>query len=118
MNMTARSPITTHVLDTRTGLPAVAMAIELESLVHDQWRSLGHGVTDANGRITDILPSDFSLSSGRYRMTFETGPYFQLQAVTHFYPLVVIEFEVHAASEHYHIPLLISPFGYSTYRGS
>ena len=116
--MIARSPITTHVLDTRTGLPADAMAIELESYVHDQWRFLGRGVTDTNGRITDILPSDFSLSSGRYRMTFETGPYFHSQAVPHFYPSVVIEFEVHAPSEHYHIPLLISPFGYSTYRGS
>jgi 5-hydroxyisourate hydrolase len=116
--MTSKSPITTHVLDTRTGLPAVGMSIELESMVHDQWRSLGRGVTDSNGRITNLLPSDFSLSAGKYRMSFETGAYFQLQAVPYFYPSVSIEFEVHAPSEHYHVPLLISPFGYSTYRGS
>jgi 5-hydroxyisourate hydrolase len=116
--MAPRSPITTHVLDTRTGLPAIGVSIALEGFVHEQWRSLGHGVTDTNGRITDILPSDFSLSAGRYRMTFETATYFRLQSVPYFYPCVVIEFEVHAPLEHYHIPLLISPFGYSTYRGS
>lgn len=116
--MPTRSPITTHVLDTRTGQPAAGMSIELETFVHEQWKSLGRGITDSNGRITDLLPSDFSLSMGKYRMTFETGSYFVLQGVPHFYPVVSIEFEVHAPAEHYHIPLLISPFGYSTYRGS
>ena len=116
--MTSRSPITTHVLDTRTGTPAIGMAIELESLVHDQWKSLGRGVTDTSGRVTTLLPSDFSLSIGKYRMHFDTATYFQLQSIAHFYPSVSIEFEVQTPSEHYHIPLLISPFGYSTYRGS
>jgi len=116
--MTSRSPITTHVLDTRTGLPAMGIAVELELFLHDDWKSLGRGVTDSNGRISNLLPSDFALSSGKYRMHFDSGTYFQLQAIGHFYPKVTIEFEVHAPSEHYHVPLLLSPFGYSTYRGS
>jgi len=111
------SAITTHVLDTAGGRPAagVPAVLELRSGV-DTWTEAGHGTTDADGRIRDLLIGP--LQTGVYRLTFDTGTYFRAQGVQGFYPCVAIVFEIRDASQHHHVPLLLSPFGYSTYRGS
>lgn len=112
------SPITSHVLDTRLGRPAVGVGATLERRdAHGSWQFLNRGVTDDDGRVTGLL-SEGALNPGRHRITFDTGAYFEAQQVEHFYPCVSIEFEIIRADEHYHVPLLLSPFGYSTYRGS
>ena len=113
------SAITTHVLDTSLGRPAsgVAVGLELESAGGD-WKQVGQGVTDVDGRVSDLLPDGFALATGAYRLTFETGPYFAAQGVEAFYGEVTIAFTVSDPAQHYHVPLLLSPFGYSTYRGS
>lgn len=112
------SPITTHVLDTMRGQPAQGIRSTLEKKIGRTWMKLAAGTTDADGRITDLLPPDFVLSAGTYRMRFETGAYFRRKRITAFYPVVEVTFEIRSARSHYHIPLLLSPFGYSTYRGS
>ena len=112
------SPITTHALDTSLGRPAQGLTITL-SQRDDQgaWMRLASGVTNEDGRITDLLEAG-SLQAGIYQMRFETGAYHTALGVKGFYPEASIVFEVKDAGQHYHIPLLISPFGYSTYRGS
>lgn len=113
------SPITTHVLDTTLGKPAVGVPIVLERLDREgAWKALGQGVTDADGRLKDLLPEHHALSSGTYRMNFRTETYFRALGVDGFYPEVSVVFELKATGQHYHIPLLLSPYGYSTYRGS
>jgi 5-hydroxyisourate hydrolase len=112
------SPITTHVLDTALGRPAAGVAVSLEIEVSDgQWKELGQGKTDADGRISQLLAAD-DFAAGTYRLTFDTKSYFLARNVPDFYPRVTIVFTVRDAKEHYHIPLLLSPYGYSTYRGS
>ena len=112
------SPITSHVLDTGLGLPAAELALRLERQAPDgSWRSLAHGRTDRDGRAHDLLPQG-PLERGDYRLVFDTGAYLQARGQPVFYPEVAIVFRVDAAAEHYHIPLLLSPFGYTTYRGS
>jgi 5-hydroxyisourate hydrolase len=111
------SPITTHVLDTRLGAPAAGVAVVLEKLDAGAWRPIGLGATDNDGRLTTLL-AEGSLTPGRHRLTFDTGAYFQQQGVEHFYPSVTVEFEITDPAKHHHVPLLLSPFGYSTYRGS
>lgn len=113
------SRITTHVLDTSRGRPAaeVGVTLEVQSDAGD-WRVVGRGATDADGRLRSLTGEGAALSGGVYRLTFETGDYFAAQAEETFYPLAVVVFRVRDAAEHYHVPLLVSPFGYSTYRGS
>ncbi len=113
----SRSPITTHVLDTATGAPARGIRITCDKMKGDAFEELASGVTDADGRITDLL-SPKSLESGTYRMTFHVGAYHESKGVKGFYPEVAVVFEIEQTDEHYHVPLLLSPFGYSTYRGS
>lgn len=112
------STLSTHVLDTQRGRPAEGVPITLEHQSGDAWRELARGTTNADGRVRDFLPAGTRLESGIYRMTFHTAEYFRLQAVRGFYPSVTVVFELAAPDEHYHVPLLLSPFGYSTYRGS
>lgn len=111
------SPITTHVLDTARGQPAAGIAVLLEQC-DGSWREIGRGVTDADGRCRTLLLDSHTLAAGQYRLTFETRPYFEAQRVSAFYPAVSVLFEVREPGQHYHVPLLLSPFGYSTYRGS
>ena len=111
------SQITTHVLDTSIGLPGKNITIKLMQQQDEQWQTISQGVTNADGRIVDLLASEKILSSGNYKMVFETGNYFKEKLIKTFYPFVEIVFSIHDAS-HYHVPLLINPFGYSTYRGS
>ena len=110
--------ITTHVLDTSRGRPAAGVRVRLEHLddVAREWIDLGTTHTDADGRVVN-LPVGPKQPSGQYRLTFDTGAYFQSNGTPCFYPSVTIAFET-TDEQHYHVPLLISPFGYSTYRGS
>jgi 5-hydroxyisourate hydrolase len=110
------SGITTHVLDTSRGRPAVGISVVLERAVDAGWRPVGRGTTDADGRASDLLSSP--PPDGRYRLTFDTGAYFAAVGQTGFYPEVSVTFVVGRGEGHYHVPLLLSPFGYSTYRGS
>lgn len=113
------SAITTHILDTATGKPAAGIPVVLEQRSHTAgWQRVADGITDADGRLNDLLPPDNVLSEGHYRLGFELGPYFLHQGIECFFPQVNISFVVRDGAEHYHVPLLMSPFGYSTYRGS
>ena len=112
------SPITTHVLDTARGRPAEGVGIVLERRSADGWSEEGRGATDADGRCRSLLPDGSGLDAGVYRLVFDTGAYFRARGQEAFYPSVSIAFEVRNPGEHYHVPLLLSPYGYSTYRGS
>jgi 5-hydroxyisourate hydrolase len=112
------SAITTHVLDTARGRPAAGLAVVLEREQAGAWREIGRGVTDADGRIKALLAPGTSLAAGVHRLTFDTGAYFAGQGVAAFYPEVQVVFTIADAAQHHHVPLLLSPFGYSTYRGS
>lgn len=110
--------LSTHVLDTTTGRPAAGVAVRLESRdPAGGWRVAGAGRTDADGRLADWLP-DGVPGSGRHRLVFDTGRYFAAGGLDAFFPEVRVEFAVGARSGHLHVPLLVSPFAYSTYRGS
>lgn len=132
-----RSPITSHVLDTTAGKPAQGMDLRLEMLVAPPsasaaashpaaatpagaWTCLGRATTNSDGRAPSLLPASHTLAPGHYRVTFDTGAYYARSATRTFFPSVTIDFCVEAGHthEHYHVPLLISPFSYSTYRGS
>ncbi len=116
--MSATSPITTHVLDTSRGRPAAGIGAKLERLAGaDTWQAIGEGNTNSDGRITSLMPPG-SLAAGRYRIVFAVAEYFQSIGMSSFYPQITIEFQIDSPQEHYHVPLLLSPFGYSTYRGS
>ncbi|HLL01730.1 MAG TPA: hydroxyisourate hydrolase [Myxococcaceae bacterium] len=112
------STLSTHVLDTQWGRPAAGVPIVLEFQEGTGWRELARGTTNSDGRVKDFLPAGTSLQAGTYRMTFHTAEYFRAHSVKGFYPYVAVVFELTAPNEHYHVPLLLSPFGYSTYRGS
>ena len=110
------SAITSHVLDTSRGRPAAGLKIELHAKSGENWKSVGLGVTDENGRCAALL-GETPLTAGTYRLTFHAGAYFKAQHIDTFYADIPVIFEVRDARAHYHVPLLISPFGYSTYRG-
>ncbi len=113
------SPITSHVLDTSLGRPASGIRIELhQRSADDSWALLGSDVTNEDGRAKELCPAGFNLAPGVLRLTFYTGDYFARSGVASFYPLVEITFEISDPAQHYHVPLLLNPFGYSTYRGS
>lgn len=111
------SPITTHVLDQASGRPASGVKIVLERQAADGWLVLGRGATDGDGRLKDLLPAG-RIESGFYRLTFDVGAYFGAQGKPTFYGIVPIQFQIQDGAQHYHVPLLLSPFAYSTYRGS
>jgi 5-hydroxyisourate hydrolase len=113
------SPLTTHVLDLASGKPARGIAVTLEvARGPGEWTELARGVTDGDGRIAGFVPALPTLEAKVYRLRFATGAYFQALGVRAFYPEVSVVFQVYDPVEHYHVPLLLSPFGYSTYRGS
>ena len=109
--------LTTHVLDTALGMPGQHISIRLQMPVNGAWQTIAQGITNGDGRIGDLLPAQKNLSHGNYKLVFDTGNYFAAQKTKGFYPEVEIQFSVFDAA-HYHVPLLINPFGYSTYRGS
>lgn len=112
------STISTHVLDTAGGHPAEGVPIVLEERDGDAWRRIGGGTTNDDGRVRDLLDETEALEVGVYRMTFDSGTYFHETHISGFYPVVKVVFEIEEPDEHYHVPLLLSPYGYSTYRGS
>lgn len=111
------SQLTTHILDTTKGKPAQGVAIVLFQQSNENWKQLTTGTTNADGRIPDLLKEEVMLEPGNYKLKFETSQYFEKQGIQSFYPFVEITFRI-TGGEHYHIPLLLNPFGYSTYRGS
>lgn len=111
-------PISTHVLDTARGRPAAGVAVRLERLDGAGSALVGRGVTDPDGRVGELIPDGAVVETGTYRLTFETGAYFRAASTQGFYPEVTVAFELGDAAQHYHVPLLLSPYGYSTYRGS
>ncbi|KAJ7207396.1 hypothetical protein B0H12DRAFT_1158847 [Mycena haematopus] len=129
-----KSPITCHVLDSSTGKPAEGVQIRLQDFTPaqreggvDAFNPLAFGVTNADGRCLDLLPArdsseaknlDVALIPGTYKIVFKTKEYFERTGRKCFYPWVEITFEIEDPTEHYHIPLLISPYSFTTYRGS
>lgn len=112
------SGISTHILDIARGRPASGVPVLLEIQVESGWREIGRGLTDEDGRARHLLPAGSALTPGIYRLTFTTEVYFRAEGIEGFYPEAAIVFHVRDASQHYHVPLLLSPYGYSTYRGS
>ena len=111
------SSISTHVLDTALGRPAANVPVQLERNVDGVWFALGRGVTDADGRHRGLM-AGAPLEVGLYRISFDVAAYHSAVGVDGFFPRATIEFLVRDAHMHHHVPLLLSPFGYSTYRGS
>lgn len=106
--------ITTHVLDTSLGKPAEGVRVKLQY----EGAVVGSGLTDGDGRVRELVSTEMPLQEGIYRLTFLVGEYFEATGRDAFYPEIVVSFRIKAGSQHYHVPLLLSPFGYSTYRGS
>jgi 5-hydroxyisourate hydrolase len=113
------STISTHILDTSRGRPAAGVGVKLETLnAGEGWSQLAQAQTDEDGRVKSLALGEPQLAPGTYRLIFEVGGYFEALNQESFYPEVVVTFRIPGGPEHYHVPLLISPFGYSTYRGS
>jgi 5-hydroxyisourate hydrolase len=111
--------ISTHVLDTTQGKPAKNVMVRLERKEADgEWVELRSARTDQDGRCSELLPENEFLCAGLYRLLFDTGSYLSAQKIEAFYPVVEINFQVRTGETHFHIPLLLSPNGYTTYRGS
>jgi 5-hydroxyisourate hydrolase len=111
--------ISTHVLDTSTGKPAQGVLIRLErNTPGSGWTMLAEAVTDSSGRVGQLLPANEHLHLGAYRLRFDVEAYFADYQKETFFPEVSIQFEIREDASHYHVPLLLSPYGYSTYRGS
>ena len=113
------STISTHVLDLSRGAPAGGVAVYLEQQNPDEsWTELSHAWTDEDGRVKPFFLVEVPLPGGTYRLVFDTEHYFLGLNVEFFYPQVTVVFKIDDEAQHYHVPLLISPYGYSTYRGS
>ena len=110
------STLSTHVLDAAAGLPAAGVRVTLDRRDRNGWQPLGEAVTDGDGRVRDLAPG--GLGVGVHRLVFATGDYFAATGQTGFYPEVPVVFDVTDPGRHYHVPLLLSPFAFSTYRGS
>jgi 5-hydroxyisourate hydrolase len=102
-----------------SGKPAVGIPIVLERKTHSSgWQVIGEAVTDFDGRANALMPTNQDFQPGHYRLLFDTGAYFATKEIECFFPQVTVSFVIRDALKHYHVPLLLSPFGYSTYRGS
>jgi 5-hydroxyisourate hydrolase len=110
--------ITTHILDTAIGKPAAGVRVALLRIDNAIRTVIGSGVTDADGRLKDLVPATAEMKAGVFELAFETGTYFLGRGVKPFHPRVTITIEITDPKQHHHVPLLISPFGYTTYRGS
>jgi 5-hydroxyisourate hydrolase len=111
--------ITTHVLDTSVGQPARDLRVSLSRrLPGERWEIVGEGRTDNDGRQRALVAAGVALPPGIYRLSFDTGEYFQRRGHAALYPEVIVVVETAASESHYHVPLLLNPFGYTTYRGT
>jgi len=113
-----RNPMSVHVLDQQTGLPAEGVQVVLAKADGDRWAVISNGTTDVDGRVAALYPAGKALDAGRYQVTFLTGAWYTQHGGTTFYPEVQVIVDVDGKLPHYHIPLLLSAYGYSTYRGS
>ncbi len=111
------SQVTTHILDTSKGKPAIGIIVIFYQGGNDEWKEIARARTNDDGRISNLLDKSLKLQHGIYKLRFETKDYFDGQGITTFYPFVEISFDLQS-DEHYHVPLLLNPFGFSTYRGS
>jgi 5-hydroxyisourate hydrolase len=109
--------ISTHVLDTSAGRPASGIDVRLDQHDGTRWLPVGEGQTNSDGRVPGLVAHPVQLPAGTYRLIFEIGVYFASRQIDTFYPRAVVEF-VAQETGHYHVPLLVSPHGYTTYRGS
>ena len=116
--LAAGNPLSVHVLNLENGLPSPGINVTLEKHVGQNWQPLSQGVTNEQGRIGALFPAKQALEAGEYRVVFKTGEYFNKLGRDTFFPEIPVIFEVKNADQHYHIPLLLSPYGFSTYRGS
>jgi len=115
------NPLSVHVLDLQTGQPSAGIRVDLERRgVSGNWQALGSGTTDEQGRIRALLPAAAlnQWTAGDYRVVFRTGEFYARQQQPSFFPEIPVVFRVESATQHYHVPLLLSPFGFSTYRGN
>lgn len=110
------STLSTHVLDTARGMPASGLTVHLAQRAGDGWSQMGSAETDDDGRVGDLAGG--AVGPGVYRLVFDTGVWFDARGVDGFYPEAAVVFTISEPDAHYHVPLLLSPFGYSTYRGS
>lgn len=110
--------ITTHILDLSSGKPAAGVRVVLATIEDGIRTKVGAGVTDAEGRLRDLVPKAKKLDAGTWELTFETGPYFTARGAQPFHPRIAVMVEITDPAQDYHVPLLISPYGYTTYRGS
>ena len=116
--MAATNPISVHVLNLQDGLPSPGVSVTLEEQAGATWKLLNAAATDQQGRISALYPANRTLEKGTYRVTFKTGAWFKQHHASTFFPEVPVIFMVDGSVPHYHIPLLLSPYGYSTYRGN
>ncbi|MGG7606363.1 hydroxyisourate hydrolase [Massilia sp. BKSP1R2A-1] len=114
----AQNPLSVHVLDQGSGQPGAGIQVTLEQRKGTEWMQLASGVTNEQGRIPALYPEGKAMAAGDYRIVFRTGEHFARKGQPTFFPRIPVEFTVDAPAQHYHIPLLLSPFGYSTYRGN
>ncbi|SER26607.1 MULTISPECIES: hydroxyisourate hydrolase [Pseudomonas] len=118
MAVAANNPLSVHVLNLETGVPSSGVNVTLERHMGEAWQPLAQGTTNEQGRIAELYPSDKPLQKGEYRVVFKTGEYYKKTGHETFFPEIPVIFEVKQTDQHYHIPLLLSPYGFSTYRGS
>lgn len=114
----ANNPLSVHVLNTETGLPSANVGVTLEAQQGEKWVKINEGTTNKDGRITDLYPKDTNLQKGIYRVTFKTGDWYKANKKRSFFPEVPVVFVMDGSLDHYHIPLLLSSYSYSTYRGN
>src|SRR6476660_2654333 len=110
--------ISTHVLDTSIGRPAAGVPVHLQRRDGANWTDVSEQTTNDDGRVAALLPAGTTRDAGTFRLTFDVAPYFARRGVDAFYATVAIDFIVRDGAQHYHVPLLLNPYGYSTYRGS
>lgn len=114
----AQNPLSVHILNQETGLPSSDVTVTLEAQQGEKWIKLNEQKTDSNGRIKELYPKDTNLQKGIYKVIFKTGDWFKANNQRTFFPEVPVVFTVDGTLDHYHIPLLLSSYGYSTYRGN
>lgn len=115
------NPVSVHILDLQTGQPTPGVQVEIEMHTKNgTWQPVGKGQTDENGRIRSLIAQDAiaNWAAGEYRVVFKTGDYYRTKKQATFFPEIPVVFQVEDQKAHYHIPLLLSPFGFSTYRGN
>lgn len=110
--------LSVHILNQQTGLPSSGVTVTLEKQQENKWTELASGTTDSDGRIKSLYPSEGDMQPGIYKVTFKTGDDFRKQKLASFFPEIPVLFTVTRANEKLHIPLLLSQYGYSTYKGS